>query len=319
MDATSKNLVPFAPRTDAPHEQLTKKLIEIVVNSVHSKHSKRSYEKSLKEFLEWYAADGQELNKATVQRYAQRLAEQGLAAATQNVRLSAVRRLAAEAADNGLLAPQLATGISRVKGPKGGGTRTGNWLTVDQAVTLISAPDTTKLIGKRNRALLAVMIGSGLRREEVSEQITFERVQQRDGRWAIVDLIGKGGKLRTVPIPGWAKIAIDAWADAAGLSSGLVFRSMNNKGQVLGKPLRPQNIMEVVRKYGIRHLRQLKLAPHDLRRTFARLARKGKAPIEQIQLSLGHASIVTTEKYLGSEQDLQDAPCDHLGIRLPAA
>ena len=73
--------------------------------------------------------------------------------------------------------------------------------------------------------------------------------------------------------------------------------------------------MEMVAKYGKR-IGVPKLAPHDLRRTFAKLAHKGRAALEQIQLSLGHASIPTTERYLGVHQDLQDAPCDRLGIRL---
>ena len=187
---------------------------------------------------------------------------------------------------------------------------------VDLAERLIETPDTKKLIGKRDRALLALMIGAGLRREEISEQVSFERIQQRDGRWAIVDIRGKGGRLRTVPIPGWTKVAIDEWAAAAAISSGLVFRSMNNRGQLAGKPLLAQNILEAVHKYG-RRIGLPHLAPHDLRRTFAKLAHRGRAPLEQIQLSLGHASIVTTEKYLGTRQDLQDAPCDHLGLRLP--
>jgi integrase len=79
--------------------------------------------------------------------------------------------------------------------------------------------------------------------------------------------------------------------------------------------LLPQNIMEAVLKYG-RSIGVPHLAPHDLRRTFAKLAHKGRAALEQIQLSLGHASIVTTERYLGVRQDLHDAPCDRLGIRL---
>jgi integrase len=93
---------------------------------------------------------------------------------------------------------------------------------------------------------------------------------------------------------------------------------MNNRRQVTGDVLLPQNIMEAVSKYGKR-IGIPKLAPHDLRRTFAKLAHKGRAALEQIQLSLGHASILTTERYLGVRQDLQDAPCDHLGIRIPSA
>ena len=56
------------------------------------------------------------------------------------------------------------------------------------------------------------------------------------------------------------------------------------------------------------------IRPHDLRSSFAKLAHVGRAPLEQIQLSLGHASVVTTEIYLGVKQNLHDAPCDRLGI-----
>jgi len=179
---------------------------------------------------------------------------------------------------------------------------------------LINAPDRATLKGKRDRAVLAALIGCGLRRTEVSE-LTFNHIQQRDGRWAIVDLHGKGNRMRTVPMPSWTKVAIDQWAEAAGLTTGRVFRSMNNRHELSEAILLPQNIMEAVGKYGKR-IGVPKLAPHDLRRTFAKLAHKGRAALEQIQLSLGHASIVTTERYLGVQQDLHDAPCDHLGLRL---
>jgi site-specific recombinase XerD len=290
----------------------------LVLDSVTSVHTRRAYDKALNDFLAWclQSAPG-EFTKATVQRYARRLEEQGLAASTINVRLTAVRRLAAEASDNGLIEPGLAAGISRVKGAKQQGTRTGNWLTVDQAESFINAPDTSQLKGRRDRALLAVLIGCGLRRSEVSD-LTFEHIQQRDGRWAIVDLHGKGNRIRTAPMPSWTKAAIDGWSEAAQITHGRVFRPMNNRRQVSGDVLLPQNIMEAVAKYG-KEIGVPKLAPHDLRRTFAKLAHKGRAALEQIQLSLGHASIVTTERYLGVRQDLQDAPCDHLGIRIPAA
>jgi integrase len=73
--------------------------------------------------------------------------------------------------------------------------------------------------------------------------------------------------------------------------------------------------MDAVIRYGA-EIGSDRLAPHDLRRTFAKLAHTGHAALEQIQLSLGHASIQTTERYLGVSQDLVDAPCDRLGIRL---
>ena len=279
-------------------------------------HTRRSYDGSLTQFFAWYAeeAAGEGFTKPVVQRFVQHLKKKGLSASTVNVRLAPVRRLAAEAADNGMLAPELAAGISRVKGAKQQGVRTGNWLTIAQAERLIQQPNPTKLKGKRDRALLALLIGCGLRRAEASD-VTFEHIQQRDGRWAIVDLLGKGGRLRTVPMPAWVKVKLDAWSAAAGLTSGRVFRPMNNRGQIVGEVLLPQNIWEAIVKYS-RQISADKVAPHDLRRTFAKLAHKGKAAIEQIQLSLGHASIVTTEKYLGVRQDLQDAPCDHLGLHL---
>ena len=89
---------------------------------------------------------------------------------------------------------------------------------------------------------------------------------------------------------------------------------MNKSDRIVGASLGPESICKIVAGYGIDM--KLVIRPHDLRRTFAKLARKGGAALEQIQLSLGHASIRTTEKYLGIRQDLADAPCDRLGLRL---
>jgi site-specific recombinase XerC len=157
----------------------------------------------------------------------------GIAPSTIKVRLSAVRKLATEAADNGLLAPELAAGIARVRGAKRLGVRVGNWLTLEQAQALLSAPDASTVKGKRDRAILAVLLGCALRRSEVAA-LTFEHLQQRDGRSVIVDLIGKGGRVRTVPMPAWTKVAIDDWAQAAGIGSGRVWLSINKGGRIWG-------------------------------------------------------------------------------------
>jgi site-specific recombinase XerD len=127
--------------------------------------------------------------------YRMHLESRKLAPGTVNLRLGAVRRLAYEAADCGLLSPDLASGIRRVKGVKKLGVRLGNWLTAEQSETLWQSPDTERLKGKRDRALLAVLLACGLRRHEAVE-LSFSHLQQREQHWAIVDLMGKAGHVR---------------------------------------------------------------------------------------------------------------------------
>ncbi len=290
-------------------------IVNLVLDGLTSEHSRRAYSKALLDFLAWHADQGRPpLSKALVQAYKRKLQADGLAPSTINLRLSAIRKLAREAADNRLIDLTLAQGIARVKGVKSAGVRTGNWLTREQAQELLNAPDTSTLKGLRDRAILAVLIGCGLRRSEAAA-LTLAHVQQREGRWVIVDLRGKGNRTRTVPMPSWAKAAIDAWAEAAGIAEGCIFRSVHKGGYVNGDRMTDQAIADVVREYAER-CGFGELAAHDLRRTFAKLAHKGGAGLDQIQLSLGHASIKTTERYLGVEQDLTDAPCDRLGLRL---
>jgi integrase len=203
--------------------------------------------------------------------------------------------------------------IRAVKGIRQEGTRSGNWLAKHQAQQLLKAPDTGTLKGLRDRAVLALLLGCGLRRAEAAS-LTFDHIQQRDGRWVLVDLLGKRKKLRSVPMPAWTKAAIDEYAAHAGLIKGNVFRPVNKGGRTTGERMTEQAIYNLVIEYA-QALGFGRLAPHDLRRTFAKLAHKGGAGLDQIQLSLGHGSIQTTERYLGTE-DLTDAPCDHLGLRL---
>ena len=272
------------------------------------------YAKALDDFLAWYENTGKRgLTKAVVAEYKVELQSKGYAPATINQKLSAIRKLAAEAADNGLMDAQLANGVKALKGVKSAGVRTGNWLTRDQAQKLLQTPDITTLKGLRDRAILAVMLGAGLRRSEVAA-LTFEHIQQREGRWVIVDLVGKGKRVRTVPIPSWAKQAIDEWTQTAGLSSGRIFRAVNKGDRVVGDSLTSQAVQDIVKEYAAKC--GYELAAHDLRRTFAKLARKGGADLMQIQLTLGHASVSTTERYIGEQQDLTSAPCDVLGLKL---
>jgi len=178
----------------------------------------------------------------------------------------------------------------------------------------LNAPDINTLKGLRDRAILALLLGCGLRRTEAAS-LTFDRIQQRDGRWVLVDIVGKRNKVRSVPMPSWTKQAIDDYATVSEIQQGCVFRPINKGGRITGGRMTEQAIYNLVVEYA-KTLGFGKLAPHDLRRTFAKLAHKGGSGLDQIQLSLGHGSIQTTERYLGVEQDLTDAPCDHLGLRL---
>lgn len=292
---------------------------DLVLDAVRSENTRRAYRRALlggrgvPGFLPWLATSGWTMGRAAVQAYRRHLEEAGLAASSVNQALAAVRKLAAEAAEGGLLARDVAQGIATVKGAAVRGVRSGNWLDKAQAQALIHAPDVSTLAGLRDRALLALLIGGGLRREEAA-RLRLEDVQQRAGRWVIVDLTGKHGRVRSVPISPWTKAAMDAWTEAAGIVSGVILRPVDKGGRVGAGPMTAQAIYNRVARYAERL--GLTVAPHDLRRTFAQLARQGGAALEQIQLTLGHASIATTERYLGGRLDLGDAAADRLGLTL---
>src|SRR6266567_1403731 len=133
-----------------------------------------------------------------------------LAPGTINVRMAAVRRIAYEAADSGLLSPELAADIRRVKGVRRLGVRVGNWLTAEQGKRLLDATRADTLRGKRNRAMLSLLIGCGLRRAELLG-LAMNSIQLREEHWVIANLVGKGGHIRTVPIPLWVKRSVVAW------------------------------------------------------------------------------------------------------------
>src|SRR5204863_4283880 len=140
-----------------------------VLNSLASPESRRSYEFAIQNFVHWYCSEPRlALNRIVVTRYRMQLEQLHLAPSTINQRLAAVRRLAYEAADAGLLSPELAAGIKRVRGVKQLGVRLGNWLTAEEGRRLLQAPDPETLKGKRDRAILAVLLGCGLRRRELA-------------------------------------------------------------------------------------------------------------------------------------------------------
>jgi integrase len=284
-----------------------------VLNTLPSVSSQRSYDHAIREFIEWYCSEPRlAFNKIVVTRYRISLEQAHYASSTINLRLAAVRRLAYEAADSGLLSPDLAAGIRRFKGAKKHGVRTGNWPTAEQGKTLLQTFDRTTLRGKRDYAMGAVLLGCGLRRAELAGVVVHD-LQQREEHWVFADLIGKAGHIRTVPIPDWLAQAVHAWLLESKVGEGLIFRAINKGGRIASGGFSPKVIWGVV-KQACGRCGLADVAPHDLRRACARLCHQAVGELEQIQFLLGHVSVQTTERYLGCKQRLRNAVNDHIGL-----
>jgi integrase/recombinase XerD len=290
-------------------------LVAAVLATLTSGKTKEAYGRALREFFTWTAARAEPLSKALLETWRAEQLARGLAVSSVNQRLSAVRLLLRQAADQGALSAEQMLRLTRVANVRQAGTRLGTWLTEKEAGQLLAVPDPHTRLGQRNRAILALLLACGLRRDELV-RLEIRHLQRREEHWVLLDLEGKGRRLRTVPVPLWVKRLLDVWLTAAGIQSGSVFRALR-KGDKLGPPapLSEDAIYTLIRQCGAA-IGQPDLTPHDLRRTCAKLCRKAGGELEQIQLLLGHASIQTTQRYLGTQQDLVQAVNDRVNIRL---
>jgi len=284
------------------------RLRQMVLDSVPSIHSKRNYAKALDDLFQFCAS--RPLSRALLMEY--RTNMEHLSPSTVNVRLSAIRKLVGEARQNGLIGIEEAANLTDVPNIRQTGKRLGNWLTREQAKELLAVPDRSRLKGKRDYVIIALLVGCALRRQELSS-LKIEDIQLREGRWVIIDLRGKGGRIRTVAIPIWVKQGIDVWIAAAKIDKGRLLRPLSKSGKMVGDELGDWAVWSVVeqssKQIGIEHF-----GAHDLRRTCAKLCRKNVGDLEQIKFLLGHSSIQTTERYLGSEQEIAVAVNDNLGL-----
>jgi integrase len=186
-----------------------------MLNSLGSPASRRVYEYATDQVIAWYCSEPRlAFNRIVVVRYSMYLESRTLAA---------VRRLAHEAADTGLLSPELAAGISRVKGVEQLGFRSGNWLSAEESSEVLKRARGNSMRAKRDYAMLALLFGCGFRRSELVG-LELDEIQMRQGHWAVVDLDWQGRRIRTVPIPQWVKAALDRWIVSAKVTEGRIFR-----------------------------------------------------------------------------------------------
>ncbi|HMG03274.1 MAG TPA: site-specific integrase [Edaphobacter sp.] len=284
------------------------RLRKMTLDAIPSPHSKRNYAKALDDLFAFCAS--QPLSRSLLMEW--RAGMESLSPSPINVRLSAVRKMVGEARRAGMIGQEEAASLTDIPNISQKGTRIGNWLTREQAKELLAVPDRSTLKGKRDYVILALLVGCALRRNELAE-LDVETIQQREGRWVLADLEGKGRRIRTVAIPVWVKQGIDVWTTVAGIAKGRLLRSVSKSGKVNRDTLSDWAVWSVVeqssKQIGIEHF-----GAHDLRRTCAKVCRKNGGDLEQIKFLLGHSSIQTTERYLGSQQEIAVAVNDLLGL-----
>lgn len=287
------------------------KVKRMLLDSVQSENTKRAYGRALDEYIEYHITSSQTaLNRVSVNAHVQNLKDNGTSASSINQRLAAIKKFAYEALQNGFIDDTQHNGIKNIKSIAQRGKKLGNWLSKEKVEEMLNMPNIETNKGLRDRAILAIMFGAGLRREEVCN-IAVNQLQQREGRWVIVDIVGKRDKTRSVPIASWVKALIDNWLTVYEYDNdSLLFVGVNKGDNITGKKLTGDAILKMIQNYNP------DIAAHDLRRTFAKLAHKGNAPIEQISKALGHDSIKTTEIYLGTDLDLHNAASDAIKLNL---
>ncbi|MEA3345174.1 MAG: tyrosine-type recombinase/integrase [Chloroflexota bacterium] len=202
------------------------------------------------------------------------------------------------------------------------GQRAHTWLSQAEVKALL---DTCAdgIVGERDRLALGLMVAAGLRRREAAE-LAFEDVKRQPVRGkmrTVLDVNGKGAKMRVVPISDRLAEAIEEWCARTG-GQGWVLRSLG-RSKELGKSISPTELYNIVQKRGAmiglsapvcagRTGGKPDLAPHDLRRTYAQLGYEAGIPITQISILLGHASVETTQRYLNLELDLETTVSDFI-------
>lgn len=284
-----------------------------VVATLTNEHTRGMYRKALKDFAEWWRTTGaQRLDRSMVQAHIDHLVALNYSEATVNQRLSAIKKTILGAEDRNLLDLVTVRDILRISGFTKGISTGGRFLSEIQAEALINAPNASSVKGVRDRAVLALLVGCALRSGELVS-IQVEDIQKQNGNWFLTKIVGSRGEVRSVVIPNWTKKALDAWLEISGVTAGALIRAVDRLGNVADRSISSYTVLPLVTEYG-RSI-GIDVKPRDLRRTCAQLCRTEGGELEQIQLLLGHASIETTQHYLGRKRTVASAPNGRLRMK----
>lgn len=195
----------------------------------------------------------------------------------------------------------------KVKGENG--TKAHSWLSQAEIKRLLEYCKEKTLKCQRDKIILGLLCGAGLRRDELV-RLTFADIKHQPiaGRIrTVLDITGKGDKNRVVPISNSLATALDEWVRPTG-GQGRIARSVSQAGK-LGETISAIGIFKIVNRAGAT-IGFPGLAPHDLRRSFAQIGYEAGVPIVQISEVLGHSSIATTQKYLNLKLNLETTVSD---------
>ena len=194
------------------------------------------------------------------------------------------------------------------------GTKAHTWLSQAQ-VKEITGACSDNLIGRRDWIVLGLLLGAGLRRDELAG-LTFDAIKQQPTKGgkvrSVIEVTGKGNKTRVIPISKLLADRLQEWRALVG--DGNIARSITKgKKAIIGASLSAIGIFKLVASYGAA-IGKDELAPHDLRRTFAQLGYEAGVPITQISVLLGHSSVTTTQRYLDLNLDLETTASDFIPL-----
>jgi site-specific recombinase XerD len=251
--------------------------------------SRAAYRRDVESFAAWAADEGIDapasVDRLVMRRYLAHLAAAGLAAATVRRRVAAVRRYFRWATERDLVPSDPTLGVS----VPSGGTRLPRVLRADELSVMLDEPDTApEPVALRDRAVLEVLYGSGLRVSELCG-LTVGSVEP-GARW--LSVVGKGGRPRRVPLSTPARAALRQWVDGgrgelAGPGAGDAL-FVNRRG----RPLSPRDVRRIVDRRS-----PVPTHPHALRHSFATHLLDGGADLRVVQELLGHTDVATTQIY----------------------
>lgn len=318
---TTHSIQPAGQQTLAAQQALDAAIDTFLAGK--AENTQAAYSDRLRRFLDWKAKQPPASFLADLNRYIAHLKAEGLSPRSVQAHVNTVKGLLKTAAaldTSGTMGAQLPQ-LDLAKPPAVRGELQGDRLTSPQRQTLVELPGVDTHKGRRDTAILGLMVDCGLRRSEVS-RLDWRHIGEVDGYKTIKNLRSKHGRVRTVklPVPLWR--LLHQWADAAGLDTSPdapVFVTIHRGDHVQhGDRLMPSSVSWLVKHYA-EQMGHDEISAHDLRRTAAKLARKRGASIEQVQVMLGHESPITTSAYIGETLDLDDHAVDYSDVRYPGA